>query len=98
MEGIFLHENESAKEILSIDHPDIVDFLTRFGDDNQARQLLTDYDESLPRVLEDLIDILIRKNVLQFTEFPETARRKLVTRQYLRNLIRQTDRTIRQLD
>lgn len=90
---IAIDGNERASEYLPIDHPDVINFLTKVGDDIDARQLLVDYDASVPRVLEDLIDILIRNQVISFDQFPDEARKKLVTRQYLRNLIRQVDRT-----
>jgi hypothetical protein len=37
------------------------------------------------RVLEDLIDTLMAKNVIRHTDLPEAAQRKLVLRKGLRN-------------
>jgi hypothetical protein len=47
-------------------------------------QLLSETDVGLVRVLEDLIDVLIRKGVLQFTELPEAAQAKLLQRRTAR--------------
>lgn len=96
--AIYLGEQPDAPEILPIEHPDIIDFLTQAGEDDNAKRLLSEYDASIPRVLEDLIDILIRNQVVRFEQFPSAAQRKLLTRQYLRNLIRQVERNVGEED
>lgn len=48
------------------------------------REALSDTDLGLVRVLEDLIDVLIRKGVLQFTELPAAAQAKLLERRTAR--------------
>lgn len=90
--GIYLEPRSGSDELVSIEHPDIIEFLTQAGEEDNAKKLLSDYDHSIPRVLEDLIDILIRTQIIHFTQFPEPAQKKLLTRQYLRNLIRQVSR------
>jgi hypothetical protein len=39
------------------------------------------------RILEDLIDVLIRKNIIQFTELPEHAQQRIRERKQLREKI-----------
>jgi len=41
-------------------------------------------DTSLVRVLEDLIDVLINRGVIQFTDLPEAAQAKLLERREAR--------------
>ena len=41
-------------------------------------------DLALSRVMEDLIDILIEKKVIMFTDFPEGAQEKLLSRRGFR--------------
>ncbi len=41
-------------------------------------------DLQLARVMEDLIDILIEKKLIVFTDFPEGAQKKLIERRGLR--------------
>jgi hypothetical protein len=41
-------------------------------------------DIQLARVLEDLINILVDRNLIQFTEFPSGAQKRLNSRQSLR--------------
>ncbi|MDX1914712.1 MAG: hypothetical protein SFU55_03940 [Methylophilus sp.] len=41
-------------------------------------------DIQLARVLEDLINILIERNIIQFTDFPSAAQKRLNDRQSMR--------------
>ena len=41
-------------------------------------------DTELVRVLEDVIDLLTHKGLIQFTDLPKAAQQKLLTRQTLR--------------
>ena len=84
--AIFQESQSDAKELLAKDHPDIQRF---FGGilpqitQNNALQL-TETDIGLIRVIEDLIDILIDKNVLMFTDLPVEAREKILFRKTTR--------------
>ena len=46
--------------------------------------VLSQTDTSLVRVLEDLIDVLITRGVIQFTDLPEAAKAKLLERRETR--------------
>ena len=50
----------------------------------QHRDLMERSDLAFIRVLEDLIDLLVDKGVLLFSELPAEAQQKLLTRQKLR--------------
>ena len=50
----------------------------------QGQQVLADTDAGLARVTEDLIDILINRGVIQFTDFPHAAQAKLLQRRQTR--------------
>lgn len=58
--------------------------------DEQARQLRNS-DTELVRVVEDLVNLLTDKGIIQFTELPEAAQRKLLERKNLRKHIRHLD-------
>lgn len=45
---------------------------------------LSQTDASLARVLEDLIDVLINRGVIQFTDLPDAAQIKLLDRRQTR--------------
>ncbi len=49
-----------------------------------VQQELTESDASLARITEDLIDILIQRGVIQFTDFPAAAQAKLLQRRQTR--------------
>ncbi|MGB0682065.1 MAG: hypothetical protein ACPGOV_05135 [Magnetovibrionaceae bacterium] len=72
---------EEGLEQLSDEDPDLQLFLS--GLTSRDPQWM-ESDLSLARVLEDLIDILIDKRVVTFTDFPAGAQQKLLQRQGLR--------------
>ncbi|HEY9269060.1 MAG TPA: hypothetical protein VIO39_06390 [Methylotenera sp.] len=81
--GIFLKSQSNVTEFLPNDHPDILRF---FGGalpqnlTNNALMDLTQSDIDFIRVIEDLVDILINKNVITFTDLPSKVREKIVNR------------------
>lgn len=46
----------------------------------RSADALSQSDASLARVLEDLIDVLISRGVVQFTDLPDAAQAKLLER------------------
>ncbi|MFT3858330.1 MAG: hypothetical protein QM742_12805 [Aquabacterium sp.] len=67
-------------QVLPADHPEVRQFM---GDGNESRQYAT-LDAGFLRVLEDLIDALIRRNVLCITDLPMEAQLKLFDRKHFR--------------
>lgn len=49
-----------------------------------SQRALAESDAGLARVTEDLIDILISRGVIQFTDFPPGAQAKLLERRQTR--------------
>lgn len=68
-------------EVLPADHPDVINFLY-FGGEQKTYAYL---DANLVRVLEDLIDVLIERNVLRVTDLPAEAQQKLFERKSFRS-------------
>ena len=68
-------------ELLVDDHPDIQRFLGSVGKSSGFNEA----DADFVRVLEDLIDTLIMKNVIRHTDLQDAAQRKLMQRKGLRN-------------
>ena len=52
--------------------------------DADSQHVLAESDAGLARVTEDLIDILISRGVIQFTDFPPGAQAKLLERRQTR--------------
>jgi hypothetical protein len=70
-------------ENLTTSHPDLLDFLFRGEGDEAARRMLLS-DLALLRGLEDLIEVLVSKRVLSWTDLPLPVQDKLLTRRALR--------------
>ncbi len=51
---------------------------------SEGRHLATT-DLELVRVIEDVVDLLVEKGVILFTELPESAQKKVLARQQLRS-------------
>lgn len=66
-------------QTLPEDHPEVRQFLGR-----DSEQQFASLDANFMRVLEDLIDALIRRNVLCITDLPMEAQLKLFDRKHFR--------------
>ncbi|MFA7403347.1 MAG: hypothetical protein WC007_05100 [Pelobacteraceae bacterium] len=61
--------------------------LAFFNATDSWKQLMAMSDLGAVRILEDLIDVLIRKNIIHFTELPEHAQQRIRERKQLREKI-----------
>ena len=77
-------EQDCGLEPVSLLDGEVMSFLRSSGEIESLSQLLMHSDASIVRVLEDLVDLLIRKNVILFTELPAEAQAKLQSRKHLR--------------
>ncbi|GAA5316268.1 MAG: hypothetical protein AseanaTS_14720 [Candidatus Pelagadaptatus aseana] len=75
------HDNA---EFLGPDHPEVAAFIAE-TDIHGARQALAETDLEITRVIEDLVQLLIHKNTIMFTELPPAVQLKLLNREKLRN-------------
>lgn len=64
--------------------PQLHHFLHAGAATEQARLSLSNTDSEMIRVIDDLIELLIAKNVFTFTELPEVVQRKLGSRKQWR--------------
>ncbi|KGE03941.1 hypothetical protein [Pseudohaliea rubra] len=63
-------------------------FLDRLaGVEGREGRHLAGTDLELVRVIEDVVDLLVEKGVILFTELPESAQKKVLARQQLRSRI-----------
>lgn len=69
-------------EDLPADHPAVLAFL---GTEEQHR--FASLDASLVRVLEDLVDVLIGRNIICITDLPSEAQQKLFERKHFRERV-----------
>lgn len=83
---IALHNTPTpaAQEKKSIMDEEVLAF---FNTTDSLKQLMSISDLGTIRILEDLIDILVRKNIIHFTELPEQAQQRIWERKRLREKI-----------
>ena len=85
IDAVFDQPEGGANEELPADNPEVAAFM---GFDAQAQVQQDEWmqsDLALARVIEDVIDVLIEKGVISFTDLPEGAQMKLIKRQGLRS-------------
>lgn len=93
----YVHRNESGNivslsdksrkdtdEFVSLSHPEVLLFLSEGDISDPARFALSSSDQELVRVIEDLVDLLIRKQIILYTDLPDAAKEKLQFRTKLR--------------
>jgi hypothetical protein len=82
---VALSEQRSAPEDeeLPPDHPELLEFVRSIEVDQLAGT-----DRAFIRVLEDLIELLIARGAIRFTDLPAAAQEKMLHRQQLRDRLR----------
>ncbi|MEW6691532.1 MAG: hypothetical protein AB1340_01700 [Pseudomonadota bacterium] len=73
---------DDALELLPPDDPQVQAFLHERRVDSEA--YLNRSDQELARVMEDLIEVLVDKHVILFTDLPPAAQHKLASRRSAR--------------
>ena len=76
----FLFKDERARGIpegCNLHAPQCLEVIFGLQD---ARKAMLDSDLGMGRVVEDLVDLLIHKNVIRFTDLPDAAQKKLLAR------------------
>jgi hypothetical protein len=80
--SVSLVETAEHRESLPLDSPELGAFTSILAS-GQEKLAITDLD--LVRVLEDLIDLLFKGDVIRFTDFPQPAQEKLLARRSMRS-------------
>lgn len=89
--GIYRSPLNGASEELAAEDPEIIQFLSDAGSSEQLKWELFVSDLLMGRLVEDLVDVLIDKNVMTVTDLPAGAQRKLMRRRHLRKKMQATD-------
>ena len=74
----------NSTENKSLNDEEVLDFLKDNMDSKFLEGLLAHSDAGLIRLLEDLINLLTKKNIILFTELPEKAQEKIIEREQIR--------------
>ena len=81
--AVYTDPVEGTQEVAP-DDPALKDFIQSNIPGTDGGNEWMQSDLALARVIEDLIEVLIDKKVIMFTDFPEGAQRKLLDRRGLR--------------
>lgn len=82
---------QSGAEVVDIKNKEVLNFLSMNDEEFSAEEFLEQSDTSVARIFEDLIDVLIGKNIIMFTDLPEMAQKKLLSRKLARNINRKEE-------
>ncbi|NLX19603.1 MAG: hypothetical protein GXY53_10050 [Desulfobulbus sp.] len=77
-------ESGSGNEPVSLLDAEVLSFLKSIDDFESFSHLLIASDAGMVRVVEDLIELLIAKKIILFTELPAEAQEKILGRKQLR--------------
>jgi hypothetical protein len=79
--SVSLERQEGYTECAERDIPELDTYLQLI---DEAKTEISGTDKPLVRVIEDLIDLLVKRDVIRFTDLPQPAQNKLMTRRRLR--------------
>ena len=84
--GIFDQAEVGVAEEIPANDPEVARFLIEQGlsTPDSARQVLQSSDLKMIRLVDDLIDLMIDKDVIKFTDLPPAAGEKYLQRQVAR--------------
>lgn len=84
--GIFDQAEVGVAEELQANDPELTRFLVERGlaSPDSARQVLAGSDLKMIRLVDDLIDLMIDKDVIKYTDLPPAAGEKYLQRQVAR--------------
>jgi hypothetical protein len=82
IEAVSETSSADASEFVEGSNYELNQFLAAMSDNNND---LGESDLSLVRVIEDVVELLISKNVILFTELPPAAQDKMMQRKQLRS-------------
>lgn len=84
--GVLEHSEVAVAEEMAADDPELKRFLVEQGlsSPDTARQVLAESDLKMIRLVDDLIDLMIDKDLIKFTDLPPAAGEKYLQRQVAR--------------
>ncbi|MCW4628092.1 MULTISPECIES: hypothetical protein [Marinomonas] len=81
-------QSEEYKLLVAPNEPTVASILEKkfATSDTSTQEILASSDSDMMRILEDLIDLLTEKRLIQFTELPIAAQKKLLSRKWVRGV------------
>lgn len=78
-------------EFIAATSQELVTFLTQQPAIDGTKRILAESDSDIARVTEDLIQLMINKNLILFTDLPDAVQQKLLSREKLRSHLHQNN-------
>lgn len=72
-------------EFIAATSQELVAFLMQQSKTDNTKEILAESDKDIARVTEDLIQLMINKNLILFTDLPNAVQQKLLNREKLRS-------------
>ncbi|MGM0826549.1 MAG: tryptophan synthase subunit beta like protein [Pseudomonadota bacterium] len=79
--------NEQCQEFVPPESAELQRFINAENAEDQEAERLRQSDLEFVRVLEDVINLLMDRGIIRFTDLPEKAQTKLLDRQSLRKRV-----------
>lgn len=85
-EIVAIHPEKGKGNALWVDasNPEVIAFIKKYEASSEVRGALNGSDIEMVRVVEDLVDLLMEKQVFAYAELPEAVQAKLSLRKQLR--------------
>ncbi len=83
--AVFARPRNDGDEPIAMEDPELLAFVAGGDSETTLRSYLAGTDADLMRIVEDLVNVLIDRNMILLTDFPEGARRKLLKRKAIRD-------------
>ena len=77
-------QTATTAERIELDSPELIAYLSQFSAAFDINGALAESDQALIRVVDDLVNVLVEKNLMRFTDLPDAAQKKLLERRSLR--------------
>jgi uncharacterized protein YwgA len=81
---LFREAQYSGQEELPPSNEEVLAFLLENESDSETKAYLSKTDAEMVRIVEDLVDLLIQKNLILLTDLPAEAQKKLMSRKRIR--------------
>ena len=78
--------SDEYKTLVSPQDKNVMEILEKKLNEQDTQSMLETSDSEMMRVLEDLVNLLTEKRIIQFTELPMAAQKKLLSRKWVRGI------------
>ncbi len=78
-------------EVVNASDDEVIRFIFKNNSTELSKKLLTQTDAGMIRIVEDLIELLIEKKLIMFTDLPDVAQHKILMRNQIRSVFQTSD-------